>query len=192
MMTDHKAGYRYSVVRDTGGPGHADVALVRFSGPHGVLEHLLHRHASDIVVLARRSFRPMFELAQMEAYAAQLELLAKHANEGKFGCFVETEQRDGGIVRVVLYERWFDGQRLHMEELARRDFDATDPDAVASSAGFLTELQIRAAERNEQREAGYLEADVEGRGRLEQATEREQAARELAQILKSHNTPADT
>ena len=190
-VTDQKPGYHYSVVRDLGGPGYADVALVRSSGPHGVLEHLLHKQRVDAVVLAHRTFRPMSELAAMEAYAAQLERAAMHANEGKFGCFVETEQRDDGIVRVVLYERWFDGQRLRCEQLGHRDFDATEPDAVASSAEFLTELQAWAAERNEQREVGYLEAAVQERDRIERTTERVEAARELAEILASHNTPAD-
>lgn len=190
-MTDQKRRYHYSVVRDLGGPGYADVALVRSSGPHGVLEHLLHKQRGDAVVLAHRTFRPMFELAELEAYAAQLERAAMHANEGKFGCFVETEQRDDGIVRVVLYERWFDGQRLRCEELARGDFDATEPDAVASSAEFLTELQAWAAERNTQREAGYIQAAVQERDRVERATDRAEAARELAEILASHNTPED-
>jgi len=187
-MSDHKPGYHYSVVRDSAGPGHVDVALVRFRGQHG----LLHRRDGDALVLAHRTFRPMGELAELEAYAGQLERAAAHANEGTFGCFVNTEQRDDGVVRVVLYERWFDGQHLRVEELAHRDFDATGPDAVASSAEFLTELQAWAAERNEQREAGYLEAIAKDRDEVERATERAAAARELAQILDGHNTPADT
>jgi hypothetical protein len=152
---------------------------------------LLHKQRSDAVVLAHRTFRPMFELAEMEAYAAQLERAAAHANEGTFGCFVDAGQRDDGIVRVTLYERWFDGQRLRCEELASRDFDATEPDALRSSAEFLTELQAWAEERNEQREARYREAAADDRDRVERATERDDAARELAQILEAHNTPAN-
>ncbi len=127
----------------------------------------------------------------MEAYAAQLESAATHGNDGTLGCFVDTKQRDDGTVRVALYERWFDGQRLRCEELACRDFDATEPDAVASSAEFLTELQSWAAERNEQQEVDYLEAAAQDRDRVDRATERSDAARELAQILASHNKPAD-
>jgi hypothetical protein len=133
----------------------------------------------------------MWELAEMEAYAAQLERAATHANEGTFGCFVSTEQRDDGIVRVALYERWFDGHRLRLDELASRDFDASEPDVVAASAEFLTELQAWATERNEQREVDYIEASATERDRAERAAERAEAARELAQILKSHNAPTD-
>lgn len=183
-MSDHERGYQYSVVRDEDGPGHVAVGLVRFSDSS-------NKQPSDAVVLAYRSFRPMLELAEMEAYAAQLEHAAAHATEGKFGCFVETEQGDHGTVRVALYERWFDGHRLRCEQLAHRDFDATDPDAVASSAEFLIELQTRAAARNEEREAGYMEAAVRAQHRAERATDRDQAAHELAKILESHNTPTD-
>jgi hypothetical protein len=187
-MNEHKPGYTVTVVREPRGPGHVDVALVRSPGPSGVLRH---KERGEAVVLAHRTFRPMLELAAMEAYAAQLERVATHANEGTFGCFVEADHRDDGIVRVALYERSFDGERLRVEELARRDFDATEPDAVVSSAEFLTELQAWAAERNEQREAGYLEAAADDRDRIERATERAEAGRELAQILERHNTPAD-
>jgi len=191
-MSDHQPGYHYSVLRDSAGPGHEDVALVRHSGgSHGGLGHLLHKQSGDAVVLAHRTFRPMSELAEMEAYAAQLERAATHANEGTFGCFVVTEQQDGGIVRVVMYERWFDGRHLRCEELQFRDFDPAEPDAVASSAEFLAELQARAADRNEQREAGYLAAAANERDQLQRATERVEAARELAEILDGHNTPGD-
>ncbi|MCL2419231.1 MAG: hypothetical protein FWD04_08060 [Conexibacteraceae bacterium] len=189
-MTDHEPGYHYSVIREAE-PGQAYVALVRSPEPHGALGHLLHKQSDDVVVLMHRTFRPMLELTEMEAYTAQLERAATHANAGTFGCFVVTEQREDGIVRLALYERWFDGQHLRCEELAGRDFDATEPNVVASSAEFLTELQAWAAERNEQREAGYREAAVNDRDQLERATERVEAARELAQILERHNTPAD-
>jgi hypothetical protein len=191
VMTSHRSRYHYSVVRDLGGPARADVALVRSSGPHGVLERLLHKPPGDAVVLAHRTFRPMFELSDMEAYAAQLQRAATHGNEGTLGCFVDTKQGEDGTVRVALYERWFDGQRLRCDELACRDFDATEPDAVASSAEFLTELQSWAADRNDQQELDYLEAAAQDRDRVERATERSDAARDLAQILASHNKPAD-
>jgi|SRR3984885_3438370 hypothetical protein len=190
-MTGRGPRYHYSVVRELDGPGRADVALVRSSDQHGALERLLRKPRGDAVVVAHRTFRPMFELSKMEAYAAQLERAATHGNEGTLGCFVNTKQSENGTVQVALYERWFDGQRLRCEELACRDFDATEPDAVASSAEFLTELQSWAADRNEQQEVGYLEAAVLDRDRAERATERSDAARELAQILASHNKPSD-
>ena len=190
-MTGRGPRYHYSVVRELDGPGRADVALVRSSDQHGALERLLRKPRGDAVVVAHRTFRPMFELSKMEAYAAQLERAATHGNEGTLGCFVNTKQSENGTVQVALYERWFDGQRLRCEELACRDFDATEPDAVASSAEFLTELQSWAADPNEQQEVGYLEAAVLDRDRAERATERSDAARELAQILASHNKPSD-
>ena len=190
-MTGHGSRSHYSVVRDLVRPGQADVALVRSSDPHRVLERLRRKPPGDAVVLAHRTFRPMFELSEMEAYAAQLERAATHGNEGTLGCFVDTKQRDDATVQVALYERWFDGQRLRCEQLASRDFDATEPNAVAASAEFLTELQSWAADRNEQQEVDYLEAAVEDRDRVERATERADAARELAQILASHNKPSD-
>ena len=183
--------YQYSVVRDVGGPRYADVALVRASAPHGVIERLLHQERRDAVVLAHRTFRPMFELTEMEAYAAQLERAAEHGNEGTLGCFVDTDQRDDGMVRVALYERWFDGRRLRCERLAVRDFDATEPDALVASTEFLTELQGWAADRNDEREDGYIEAALQESDRAERATERDDAARQLAEILAAHNTPAD-
>jgi hypothetical protein len=190
-MTHGERRYQYRVVRDIGGPSYADVALVRFPAPHGVLEHLLHREHRDALVLAHRTFRPMFELTEMEAYATQLERAAKHGNEGTLGCFVDTDQRDGGVVRVALYERWFDGRRLQCERLATRDFDAADPDALVASSEFLTELQAWASDRNDERETAYIEAAVQDSDRAERATEREDAARQLAEILAAHNTPAD-
>ena len=190
-MTFAGPRYHYTVVRELRGPGRADVALVRSSDPHRALRRLLHKPPSDAVVVVHRTFRPMFELAEMEAYAAQLERAATHGNEGTLGCFVDTKQRENGTVQVALYERWFDGQRLRCEELACRDFDATEADAVVSSAEFLTELQSWAADRNEQQEVDYLEAAAQDRDRVERATERSDAARELAQILASHNKPAD-
>jgi len=183
--------YQYRVVRDLGGPRYADVALVRSPAPDGVLERLLHREQRDALVLAHLTFRPMFELTEMEAYAAQLERAAKHGNEGTLGCFVDTEQHDGGVVRVALYERWFDGRRLRCERLALRDFDAAEPDALVASTEFLTELQSWAADRNDGRDSGYIDAAVQESDRSERATERDDAARQLEAILEAHNTPAD-
>ncbi|HET7051898.1 MAG TPA: hypothetical protein VFI54_26745 [Solirubrobacteraceae bacterium] len=190
-MAHGERRYQYSVVRDVGGPGYADVALVRLPAPHGMFERLLHHERDDAVVLAHRTFRPMLDLTEMEAYAAQLERAAKHGNEGTLGCFVETEQRDDGVVRVALYERWFDGRHLWCEQLALRDFDAAEPDALVASTEFLTELQAWAADRNEQREDGYIEAVVDEQDRAERAAERDDAARQLAGILEAHNTAQD-
>jgi hypothetical protein len=190
-MAHGERRYEYTVVRDVGGPGYADVALVRFPAPHGLLERLVHRERHDALVIAHRTFRPMFDLTEMEAYAAQLERAAKHGNEGTLGCFVETEQRDDGQVRVALYERWFDGHQLRCEQLAQRDFDATEPDAVAASAEFLTDLQAWATDRDDERENSYLEAAAEDSDRAERAMDRDDAARQLAEILEAHNTAAD-
>ena len=65
------------------------------------------------------------------------------------------------------------------------------PDALVASTEFLTELQAWAADRNEQREDGYIEAVVGEQDRAERAAERDDAARQLAEILKAHNTAQD-
>lgn len=189
-MAGRQQQYHYSVVREVAGPAYADVALLRCTAPHGLLSQLLRHEPRDAVVLAHRAFRPMFDLAAMEAYAGQLERAAEHGNAGTLGCFVDTEQRGDAIVRVALYERWFDGKRLRCQRLAERDFDATEPDAVVASAEFLTELQAWAAECNDRREAACLEAVEEERDRARQATERATAAHQLERILASHNQPA--
>jgi hypothetical protein len=187
MSAVPKSNYNYSVVRDFGGSGYADVALVRWSEPHGMLQHLLHRSPRDAVVLHHRTFRPMLQWVEMEAYVGQLQRAAEHGNNGTFGCFVQTEQREDGIVRISLYERWFDGRRLRCEQLAQRDFDAEEDDALVESAEFLTELQGWAANRNAEREASYLHAIEEQDVRAERASARAEAAKQLAQILASHN-----
>lgn len=189
-MASSERRYHYSVVRDVARPGYADVALIRRSGPHGALQHLRHRERRDVVVLHHRMFRPLLELAQLETYAAQLERTAEHANNGTLGCFVETQQRDDGIVRVALYERWFDGEHLHCEQLASRDFDASDESALIASAEFLAELHEWAERRNDERQASELDAAAADAARIERASERRVAADQLARILAGLNEQA--
>jgi hypothetical protein len=164
--------------------------LIRCSVAHGVVEHLLHHERRDAIVLHHRTFRPMLELAELEAYAAQLEHAAEHGNEGTLGCFVETENGEDGIVRVALYERWFDGRRLRCERLAGRDFDSTADNAVVDSSEFLAELQVWAERRNDEREASHREAATEDAVRTERSIERATAAAELDRILSGLNDRA--
>jgi hypothetical protein len=189
-MAGSEPRYHYSVVRDVARPGYADVALIRSSEPHGVMEHLRHRERRDVVVLHHRTFRPLLELAQLETYAAQLERTAGHANNGTLGCFVETQQRADGIVRIALYERWFDGEHLHCEQLASRDFDASHDSAVVASAEFLAELREWAERRNDERHASELDAAAEDAARVQRASERSEAAAQLARILAGLNEQA--
>jgi hypothetical protein len=186
-MSGPEPRYHYSVVRDLGGPSYADVALIRSSGPHGVLDQLLQRDRRDTVVLHHRTFRPKFELLALEAYAARLERTAEHGNNGTLGCFVDAEPRRNGIVHVTLYERWFDGQHLRCERLAGRDFDSTDESALVASSEFQAELQAWAEQRNHDRDAAYLDAAAEEAAQTERAAERANAAHELARILTSVN-----
>jgi hypothetical protein len=183
-------GYHYSVVRDVGGLGYADVALIRCSAPHGVLEHLRHRQRRDVIVLHHRTFRPFLELAELETYAGQLQRTAEHANSGTLGCFVDTQKQQHGCVRVALYERWFDGEHLRCEQLASRDFDASDEDAVVGSAEFLAELRDWAERRNDERQASELDAAAEDAARIQRASERSEAADQLARILAGLNQQA--
>ncbi len=175
--------YHYSVVRNSDGAGHMDVALVRSSAPESGLKRLRHRDAGDAVVVQHRSFRPLLELNALEAYAAQLERAAAHGNEGTLGCFVDIDKRADGVVRVALYERWMDGSHLRCDELTVRDFDSNEDQAVASSAEFLAELQAWAEQRNSEREMGEIETRVADAVQSERALDQTEAARQLAEIL---------
>jgi hypothetical protein len=161
-----------------------DVGLVRRPASHGLLDRLHHHEPHDKVVMFHRTFRPMLELAELETYASRLELVARHATQGTLGCFVETASRDG-LVEITLYERWFDGNQLHCEQLARRDFDASGENVLVASAEFFAELEAWAERRNEDRETSYLSANVEEAALTERSSERRAAADELAKILES-------
>ena len=173
--------YRYRVERDRSVPAHADIKLVRYEQPRGVLGRLTGNHRGGLVIFHRK-FRTMRELDKLEAYASRLEQVAQHAEDGTFGCFVETESRDGKV-SITLYERWFDGDRLHCEELASRKFDPDDEHALVASAEFRGELEEWAERQNETREAAYLDAATDDAVRIERATERTAAADDLAGIL---------
>jgi hypothetical protein len=182
----HRA-YRYEVQRDYPWPGFADLALVRHEVPHGRSTRL-HKGGQDgESMLFHRSFRPLLELAALESYAGQLARVAQHANDGTLGCFVVIDSRVG-MLQIRLYERWFDGQRLHVDELAQRVFDPCTDGTLVSSAEFLAELRDRGERRDEEREVAYLEASVEDDSRTRRAMERDQAAEELARILASELT----
>jgi hypothetical protein len=137
------------------------------------------------VVIHHRSFRPLFELAAMEAYASQLERAAAHGNEGTLGCFVDIDEQTNGIVRIALYERWFDGGHLRCEELAARDFEATEEGAVTDSAEFLAELRAWAEQRNDEREAQDPDDQAAEAIQSERAMDSADAARQLARILRT-------
>jgi hypothetical protein len=127
------------------------------------------------------------QLAALEAYAGQLTRVAQHASDGTFGCFVVIDSRVG-MLQIGLYERWFDGQRLHVDELRRRVFDPGDEGTLVCSAEFLAELGDWAERRNEERETAYLEASADDASRTQRAMEQEQVAEELARILASEIT----
>jgi len=177
------AAYVYRVERDIWGPGRAEISLIRELPPRrGLLGHRRGRDDHDRLVLFHRTFTSQFELQELERYAAELERAARHANEGTFGCFVATQSRGDAVV-ATLYERWFDGAHLRCEQLARREFDASDEGTLVASAEFVAELEAWAEQRNDERETSYLEASVEAAARDERALERATAANELARIL---------
>jgi hypothetical protein len=183
-MARSRPRYRYSVERRPARPGSVDVALVRRDAPRRVLDHVRHHDRDDTVVLFHRTFRSMFELAALETYAAQLARVAEHANCGTLGCFIETKPERGNV-QIALYERWFDGSHLHCEELDRRVFDPADETTLVASAEFLAELEDRAAQRNEARDAAYLDASADDVERTRTSREQEAAAEELTRILPS-------
>jgi hypothetical protein len=180
--------YSYEVQRDVWDAGRTDVSLVRQAPPAPHRLSLRHAPRSEPVVLFHRTFRPLLELKELERYAGQLELVARHANEGTLGCFVDTRPHEG-VVDVALYDRWFDGENLRCDELARRRFDAGDERALVASAEFVAELQQWSERRNEERELTYATDREEADARERDARDAEAAAGELAAILRSHTGP---
>ncbi|HWF53360.1 MAG TPA: hypothetical protein VG223_01970 [Solirubrobacteraceae bacterium] len=166
--------YEYRVERDVRGPARAEITLVR---------RARGRRGGDAVVIYGRRFKPRTESEQLERYSFELRQVAKHANDGTLGCFIDT-QSAGGQVHVRLYERWFDGTRLHCEELAHRTFDAEDDGALVDSAEFVAELEDWAERRNEQRDLDWIEATVAEQERVRRALEQDRAAGSLARILR--------
>jgi hypothetical protein len=162
------------------------VSLVRRSAPQR-RRSLLRRGGDDgeVVVLFKRTFRPLLELKELERYAGALEMVARHANDGTLGCFVDTRPHEG-IVEVALYDRWFDGDSLRCDELAHRRFDAGDDQSLVASAEFVAELQQWAERRNDERELTYATDREEAAARERDTQEAAAAAGELATILRSH------
>lgn len=163
------------------------VSLIR-RREHRTTKHLMARTETlERTVLYSRSFRPLLERVALEHYTAQLQLIARYARAGEFGCFLQN-RTDGGNVEVILYDRWFDDPDIRTNELARRTFDASDDSALVASSEFLADLRLWADRRNEQREAAMLEQrDADGARELN--AEREAASAELSQILAAHAEP---
>jgi hypothetical protein len=182
--TSSKPRYRYEVQRDDSRPGFVDVALVRGEVPHGKFQYLHHQGGNHELILFHRQFRPLLELAALESYAGQLARVAQHANAGTLGCFVVIDSRIE-MLRIRLYERWFDGERLRVDELAQRVFDPGDDETLACSAEFLAGLEAWGERRDEAREEAYVEATAEDAACTQLAIEQERAADELALILAS-------
>lgn len=169
-------------------PGTLCVSLVR-RREHRVARHLIaHTEIIERTVLFSKSFRPLLEAVALEHYAAQLRLVGQYAQDGRFGCFVESGS-NGGNVEVVLYDRWFEDGEIHTEELARRAFDASDDGSLVASTEFLADLRLWADRRNEQREATILDQrDADAAGERLNA-EREAASAELTRILATQAQP---
>jgi hypothetical protein len=72
----------WDVERSEEAAGTVRVSLVR-RREHRFSKHLVaHSETVERTVLFSRSFRPLFETVAIEHYAAQLELVARHAREG--------------------------------------------------------------------------------------------------------------
>lgn len=178
-MGDAANPYEYAVERDPGSADGPEIRLVRYGRRRGLFG--LRRDGRGTVMF-HRTFRPIGELDKLSTYAALLERIAEHGNEGTFGCFVEAET-EGGNVEVTLYERWFDGTRLHCDQLAQRTFDASDEETLVQGAEFRAEIEKWAEDQNAKREASYMSAASDQEIRTEQAAERAAAANDLAAIL---------
>lgn len=165
--------------------GRIRISLVR-RRVHRFSKRLVARTETvERVVMFSRAFRPLLETVALEHYRAQLGVVARSAETGKFGCFVEVQPK-GGNVEVTLYDRWFDGWNIRTEEVTRQAFASTDERSLVASTEFLAELQIWAERQNAEREAvlaGQQDAD-DARARL--AAQRSAASRELSEILAAH------
>jgi hypothetical protein len=174
--------YRYDVERDYSQPGLVDVTLVRRRAPHGRFHRLHQRQPDNGLVMFHRAFRRLSELAALETYAGRLARVAQHANDGTLGCLVAIDT-PAEMLQITLYERWFDGQRLHVDELAQSVFDPSDDETLVRSAEFLAELRDWAERRNREREATYVEVSAEETARTHRALDQERLAEELSRIL---------
>jgi hypothetical protein len=177
--------YSYDVESTVEEHGRVAISLVRKREQHST-RHLRH-HAETLerTVLFSRSFRPMSESVAQQSYTARLQLIARYADEGTFGCFAETRP-DGENVEVVLWERWFDEDEIHTQELARRAFNASDEQSLVTSVEFLADLRAWAERRNQEREAAYLQTRTTADDRKQLASDQEAAGQELDQILAAH------
>jgi hypothetical protein len=184
---------RYEVVRTLGGKTFTDVALV-LRRPSGGRRRFGARHDpadDDLIVLHHRAFRPLSELAELEAYAAQLETAATHAARGRLWYFVTTRPHADGIVEVALFDRWFDGRHVRCEQRAHGEFDSTDEAAAAASVEFTASLQAWAEQQNATREARCRELDGDEVLEAERAAQTATAARALAALLAGVSRPDD-
>jgi hypothetical protein len=176
--------HRFEVHHREVAGGRVEMSLVRRLDERG---HELHRllrggRQSQAVVLAARSFGTR-DIAALSSYQATLERAAEHGNRGTLGCFVDSVALADGRVRLELYERWLDGDKLRCEQLAQRVFDAQDDEALVSSSEFAAELREWSERRNEQRDAAVLQSSYTDARRAEDNAERRRAAHELAAIL---------
>lgn len=177
--------YAWDVELTDEAAGRVCVSLVR-KRERVVSKHLMsHVETDERTVLFSRSFGVLLESVALEHYAGRLQRVARHAEDGEFGCFVQTRS-NGGSVEVVLYERRFDGTDIHTEELARRAFDASDEQSLVASTEFLAELRIWAERRNEERDATIRQERADDDARAQLASEQGAASRELSQILATH------
>ena len=177
--------YAYLVEHAEEQPGRVRVSLVK-QLEREETRHLRRRvEVLERTVLFSQTFRPMFDLTAMESYATNLSLVAQHAAAGTFGCFVHTGTAAGNV-EVCLWERWFDGRKIHTDELARRIFDASDEAALVASVECVADLRAWAERQNDEREAAYAQERDDDDARTRTAAEREAAGAELNEILAAH------
>lgn len=177
--------YVWDVETTDEGRGQRRVCLVRTRERRSKGRLRSHTEVVERTVLFSRSFRPLLETPAMDHYRAVLQLLARHAEDEQFGCFVQTRSNDGDV-EVILYDRWFDGTEIHTEELVRRAFDSGDGRSLVASAEFLADLQIWAERQNEERELAILSERDADQLRAQVARERKAAGEELSQLLADH------
>jgi hypothetical protein len=175
----------YKVVRTLGGIGFTDVALV-LTRSHSGHRRIGRRHdpvGDDTLVLYHQVFRPVAELAELEAYAAQLESAARHGERGHLWYFVTTRARRDGLVEVSLFDRWIDGRRLCCEERAHREFDSADEASATAAVDFTAGIEAWAEQQNDAREARCRETGGDELIEAERSAQSAANSVELAALL---------
>jgi hypothetical protein len=164
--------------------GVVEIRLVHYRRQH---DRRLHADWSVVDTLAAHRFRAT-DMTGYWGYSSQVEQAARHALDGELGCYVDIRETHEGFVRIRLVERRLHDLLLVTEILEERRFDASEPGAVAVSAGYAEELRQRANRLNDlagsARGADAAATEAENAEQAAILRDRAREAHDLAQILR--------